>query len=249
VHAYIGQTNGYLLCEAYLGNRGGYRFFRFKCRCGTTVESIWGSGRSCGCLLPETMRKHWDKSQDAKNARLVGKVFKGRRVDAYAGKHDDGGDLYQVTCLHCQTEAVVRHGPKWWGQCRCRIRRSPEQEIRHQMATRLRASFTVALRRMGLRKSPNVGFRRFGYTGQQLVAHLESKFLPGMTWENRQEWHIDHIVPLDSVEPHADKAVMLARITELYALENLQPLWAPDNLRKGTKSMAEWREQARAEGQ
>src|SRR5437660_1652707 len=30
----------------------------------------------------------------------------------------------------------------------------------------------------------------------ELVSYLESKFLPGMSWENRNLWHLDHIRPL-----------------------------------------------------
>lgn len=57
-----------------------------------------------------------------------------------------------------------------------------------------------------------------------------------MSWDNRGEWHIDHIVPV---------AVMVRDgITDpaiINALTNLQPLWAKDNLAKI------W--EARADGQ
>ena len=33
------------------------------------------------------------------------------------------------------------------------------------------------------------------YTVEDLKVHLEKQFLPGMTWENHGEWHIDHIIP------------------------------------------------------
>src|SRR3546814_9720873 len=39
-----------------------------------------------------------------------------------------------------------------------------------------------------------------GYTVADLMAHLERQFLPGMSWDNRGEWHIDHIRPLCSFE-------------------------------------------------
>lgn len=58
--------------------------------------------------------------------------------------------------------------------------------------------------------------------------HLEAQFLPGMSWDNRPDWHIDHIRPLSSFDlsdPEQFKAVS--------HYTNLQPLWAIDNLRKG----------------
>lgn len=64
----------------------------------------------------------------------------------------------------------------------------------------------------------------------ELVAHLESQFLPGMTWENRGKygWHVDHRVPLASAR---DKA----GVERLCHYTNLQPLWAEDNWSKGDK--------------
>ena len=62
----------------------------------------------------------------------------------------------------------------------------------------------------------------------QLKDHLQSKFTEGMTWENYGKWHVDHVVCLSSAKTEE----------ELYKLchyTNLQPLWAVDNLRKGSK--------------
>lgn len=62
--------------------------------------------------------------------------------------------------------------------------------------------------------------------------HLESQFLPGMTWENHSPdgWHIDHKKPcasFDLTDPEQQKAC--------FHYTNLQPLWATDNLSKGKK--------------
>ena len=49
-----------------------------------------------------------------------------------------------------------------------------------------------------------------------------------MNWDNRSEWHIDHIVPLSSANTE-EELIRLCHYT------NLQPLWAEDNLKKGGK--------------
>jgi hypothetical protein len=67
-----------------------------------------------------------------------------------------------------------------------------------------------------------------GCSPQFLKEHLETQFTDGMSWDNRSEWHIDHIIPLSSAKTE----------DELYKLchyENLQPLWAEDNLKKSNK--------------
>jgi hypothetical protein len=71
-----------------------------------------------------------------------------------------------------------------------------------------------------------------GWTMAELKVHLERQFLRGMNWENMGEWHIDHIVPL------ADFTITSSDDPELkraWALTNLRPLWAKDNLAKHDK--------------
>lgn len=65
-----------------------------------------------------------------------------------------------------------------------------------------------------------------GCDWHHLKTHLESKFVDGMSWENRSLWHIDHIIPLASAKS-VEEVVRLCHHT------NLQPLWAKDNIRKG----------------
>jgi len=66
------------------------------------------------------------------------------------------------------------------------------------------------------------------YTPLQLKENIESKFLDGMCWENYGEWHIDHIRPISSFDKNTKPSVV-------NSLDNLQPLWAKDNLSKGNK--------------
>lgn len=71
-----------------------------------------------------------------------------------------------------------------------------------------------------------------GYTVTELMTHLERQFLPGMTWGNRGEWHIDHIVPLASFNFSSPEDL---EFRAAWALTNLRPLWAKDNIRKSAK--------------
>lgn len=69
-----------------------------------------------------------------------------------------------------------------------------------------------------------------GYTRDDLVQHMESLFHDGMSWDNHGEWHIDHITPISHFLKEGKDAPHV-----VHALENLQPLWAFDNLSKGAK--------------
>ena len=59
-------------------------------------------------------------------------------------------------------------------------------------------------------------------------AYIESRFLPGMSWENRSLWHLDHIIPVSSAKTEG-------QLIKLNHYTNFRPLWAVDNIRKGNK--------------
>jgi hypothetical protein len=80
------------------------------------------------------------------------------------------------------------------------------------------------LKRLGTPKQ-NHTIDMLGYSALELKEHIEKQFLPGMNWENHGEWHIDHIHPVTKFSNTEDVRIVCA-------LENLQPLWAFDNLTK-----------------
>lgn len=94
-----------------------------------------------------------------------------------------------------------------------------------RMRTRLRDAF----RSQQVQKRNQAKFF-FGCDATSLRLHLESQFLPGMTWENRSEWHIDHIIPVAAFDLK-DKRQCLA----CFHYTNLRPIWAADNRRKRDK--------------
>jgi len=68
-----------------------------------------------------------------------------------------------------------------------------------------------------------------GCSFEEFKTHIESQFLPGMSWENRGEWHIDHVMP-------ASMAKTYDEMVRLNHYKNLRPMWARDNLSKANKT-------------
>ncbi len=72
------------------------------------------------------------------------------------------------------------------------------------------------------------------YTCEDLVSHLKEQFKDDMTWDKflQGKIHIDHIKPriLFNYKKPEDPEFKVC-----WALKNLQPLWAEDNLKKGSK--------------
>jgi hypothetical protein len=76
-----------------------------------------------------------------------------------------------------------------------------------------------------------------GCSTNDLRSHLENRFYDRrdgtkMSWENYglKGWHIDHIKPLEKFN-----LLDLEQLKRACHYTNLQPLWAEDNLSKGSK--------------
>jgi len=73
-----------------------------------------------------------------------------------------------------------------------------------------------------------------GCSWLELKEHIEKQFKPGMTWENRSEWHVDHKLPckmFDLTDPEQQR--------KCFHFSNLQPLWAQENWDKNAKILPE----------
>lgn len=71
-----------------------------------------------------------------------------------------------------------------------------------------------------------------GCSIEELKTYLESQFQEGMTWENHgvDGWHIDHVKPCALFDLTKDSEQLVC-----FNYNNLQPLWAKENLSKGKK--------------
>ena len=71
---------------------------------------------------------------------------------------------------------------------------------------------------------------KVGYSLDELKTHIERCFLSGMGWHNSHLWHVEHIIPLSAFE-YANVDEKNFKIA--WALTNLRPMWAKDNVSKG----------------
>ena len=67
-----------------------------------------------------------------------------------------------------------------------------------------------------------------GCTFEEFYLHIESQFIEGMTWDNRNAWHLDHIIPISFAETEDE-------LLKLNHYSNFRPLWKIDNLYKAAK--------------
>lgn len=73
-------------------------------------------------------------------------------------------------------------------------------------------------------------FEILGIDRDGFLKHIESQFTEGMSWENHgfYGWHLDHKIPVSSARSQEE-------IIRLNHYTNFQPLWAEENLKKGSK--------------
>lgn len=101
----------------------------------------------------------------------------------------------------------------------------PLFKLKHIMNSRMR----IFMKSNNITKR-NRTFEIVGCSPEYLKEHLEKQFTDGMSWEKLgKEIHIDHIIPLASAKNEEE-------VYRLCHYSNLQPLWAIDNIKKGSKT-------------
>ncbi len=115
------------------------------------------------------------------------------------------------------------------------LRKYKDGGLQQNVSKAITDSIYGSLKRRGIAKNRRKNGTSWqiilGYTQDDLWAHLEKKFKPGMTWDNfgRGGWHIDHIIP---VSAHNFTSIKHADFHKCWALSNLQPLWEFENCSK-----------------
>lgn len=67
-----------------------------------------------------------------------------------------------------------------------------------------------------------------GLSAEEFAEYLEGQFTKDINWKNRNEWHIDHIIPIS-------KAKNIEEAEKLNHYTNLRPLLIKDNVKKSNK--------------
>lgn len=129
-------------------------------------------------------------------------------------------------------EDVNNRKRRWNGLNRNRLakyaRTRRKEDPQFRLVGALRCRIRLALKGVG--KSAHT-MELLGCPIRELRVRLEKQFRPGMTWENYGPvWHVDHIKPcisFDLTNPGEQR--------RCFHFTNLQPLFARDNLAKGSR--------------
>jgi len=105
-----------------------------------------------------------------------------------------------------------------WDRKREKLKRKNNPVFK--LSQNLRCRMRCALK--GIIKSDTT-FNLVGCSSQFLKEYIESKFLPGMTWENYRMygWHVDHIKPCCTFN-----LLDIEEQKKCFHYTNLRPLWS-----------------------
>jgi hypothetical protein len=186
-------------------------FTEKPCKAGHVAERYTANGHCTDCQAEcaktekvKTDRERYRESNKAKQAALY--------VSWYASNKDA-----KLSYMREYSKAVATP----------RTRRRYKTDHVFAMTTRCRARLSKALQRAGFAKNGST-HDLIGCSYEDLVAHIESQFVDGMGWHNRNEWHIDHMIPVASAKTEEE-------LLALFHFSNLRPLWAADNRKKGAR--------------
>jgi len=129
-------------------------------------------------------------------------------------------------------EKKLERNKKWYEKNKNYIRKKNKKrrktDFSYKLIINLRRRTLLALK--GKCKSSNT-MKLLGINNiEELWLHLEKQFKPGMTRKNHGFWHIDHRIPCSSFDLTKPEEQ-----AKCFHYTNLQPLWASENLAKGSK--------------
>lgn len=139
-------------------------------------------------------------------------------------------DTYVKRCLVAISKIIIGE----WNQKELfAIAKTKVKEVKNKELIRGRISNSM---RKALKSNGKSYFweELLGYDLNRLRTHLVKLFKEGMTWEKflNGEIHIDHVIPVSLWE---FETINDREVKQCWALCNLQPLWARDNVIKGNR--------------
>lgn len=107
------------------------------------------------------------------------------------------------------------------------VKQKYKEDPLYNYKERCRAVLRNALK-LGSYKITSKPYKLLGCSYDYFKTHIENQFTEGMNWDNRGEWHYDHIIPISNAKTEEE-------VNKLNHYTNFQPLWAKDNRFKSSK--------------
>ena len=157
-------------------------------------------------------------------------------------KSNEIKDGYKTTCIECNNNAIIERKLKRREQTIANLPNRKAKQMKYmvtytrekrakvplfKLTSDIRNTIGNCLRENGYTKHSKT-YEILGCSFQEFKSHIENQFIDDMSWDNRNLWHIDHIIPIAFATTEEE-------LIQLNHYTNLRPLWAKDNIVKGDK--------------
>ena len=201
-------------------------------------ERVCKNSKRWASLNPEKCRKNSKKYREANKEKCNERNKEWRKKNPEKVKESNKKWAKE------NVEKKKRNRKEWINKNRERVRETRRKYKKRKFCTdpvyKLKENISSAINsRLRLRLSSKKGkstFTFLPYTVDELKQHLENLFEPWMNWSNwgmgKGKWNIDHKIPDSSFDY---KNVEDEEFQKCWALSNLRPLDAIENMEKGNK--------------
>jgi len=214
-------------CSEFNKDRSKGNGLKSACReCTKGMYKKWSSSEE-----GQSYKKEYDKkrfSEHRESELLRSKNWRDKNLEHHRSQvsawKEKNPDKVKATERRRLEDPVRRSARNAW------YRKKRREDMNFRIAGSLRSRLRAATHAQLKGKSPKQGsaIESLGCSMKEFLLHLSSQFQQGMSWENYDEWHIDHIQPLSGFD--LSDPVQVKKVCHY---SNLQPLWAEDNLKKG----------------
>lgn len=213
------------------------------CVCGEMAQRRKRKGQPKTCGKPECVKQHKRRVSQAYNAKATASGVR-KSWPSYAASLRGRNWTHELIVAMAQETRHLRQWLKATETIQCEIcgatvqrsggvpRKFCSSRCRERAKARRRPMFHFVMKALsGCSRRMRYGFAgpktqaisSLPYSEQQFVEHIESTWLPDMSWHNwgANGWHIDHIIPSTCFDLSTQKG-----INACFALSNLRALWA-----------------------
>ena len=206
------------------------KLYQHTCKhCGKDFSSKSMDSKWCSKKCENDQRKPYKKHWEQINRGLIWSILEFKSMTEpciYCGELHMKKSMKQKTCgsefckkLH---KKIGRRNYE-----RNKLRTNPK----YRLDKRIRLQLRRDLKNRGMGKHKRT-YEILDFNRDELIKHIESKFKDGMSWDNIESWHLDHIIPKQAFKY---ESIDDGEFKMCWSLVNLQPMWAEDNLEKSSK--------------
>ena len=171
----------------------------------------------------------WCKEYDACRTQIKAEQARKRYKEnqEYRDKLLEKSRIWRKSKRGREWDSKRKGTPEELRKRRERLQRRREQDKAFVIKSRVVKRIRRVCSEVGISRSQSLS-KYCGCNPQTLRWFIENQFQGGMSWDNMDEWHVDHFFPVSLAKDERG-------LRQYNHFTNLRPSWPEENLRKGDK--------------